>query len=80
MRIVDRFAGITALVFAGAALSPGQHVQPQTTYEIDSARSTMQIDVYKEGFFKAFGHDHLVATKEPSGRVAFDPTTRRILR
>ena len=73
MRIVDRFAGITALVFAGAALSPGQHVQPQTTYEIDSARSTMQIDVYKEGFFKAFGHDHLVATKEPSGRVAFDP-------
>ena len=33
----------------------------------------MQIDIYKEGFFKAFGHDHLVAAKELSGRIAFAP-------
>jgi len=73
MPSVDRLTGITVLVFVGAALSPGQHVQSQATYEIDSARSTIQVDVYKEGFFKAFGHDHLVTAKEFSGRFVFDP-------
>ena len=73
MRSVYRLAGIAVLVFVGVALSPGQHVQSQATYEIDSARSTIQVDVYKEGFFKAFGHDHLVTAKEFSGRFVFDP-------
>ena len=73
MRSVYRLSGVTVLVFVGMAAGEGPRAQPQTTYEIDSAHSTMQIDVYKEGFFKALGHDHLVAAKEFSGRVVFDP-------
>ncbi len=46
MPSVDRLTGITVLVFVGAALSPGQHVQQRMTYVIDSAHSTMQFDVY----------------------------------
>src|SRR5712692_8967947 len=36
MPSVDRLTGITVLVFVGAALSPGQHVQQRMTYVIDS--------------------------------------------
>ena len=45
----------------------------QTTYVIDPAKSTLEIDVYREGFLKVFGHDHLVAAKDFSGAVQFDP-------
>jgi polyisoprenoid-binding protein YceI len=33
----------------------------------------MEIHVGKEGAFKAFGHDHLIAAKQVSGEVQFDP-------
>lgn len=43
----------------------------QMRYEIDGAASKMEVNVYKEGLFKAFGHDHLIAVKELSGTVLF---------
>ena len=61
-----------SILLAGVSVHAAQQLQQQTTYEIDSSRSTMEIDVFREGFFKAFGHDHLVAAKEFSGRVLFD--------
>jgi polyisoprenoid-binding protein YceI len=33
----------------------------------------MEIHVGKEGAFKAFGHDHLIAAKQVSGDAKFDP-------
>src|ERR1700730_18798908 len=46
--------------------------QDKTEYSIDDAKSKLEINVYKEGLFKAFGHDHLIAAKEVSGSVQFD--------
>lgn len=59
--------GAAVLFVALSALA-----QEKPNYFIDGARSKVEINVYKEGFFKAFGHDHLVAAKELSGQVRFD--------
>jgi polyisoprenoid-binding protein YceI len=44
-----------------------------TSYSIDPQQSKMEIHVGKEGAFKAFGHDHLIAAKQVSGEAQFDP-------
>jgi polyisoprenoid-binding protein YceI len=44
----------------------------QTTYTFDASNSSVEISVYKEGLFSAFGHNHLVAAKDFSGTVQFD--------
>jgi polyisoprenoid-binding protein YceI len=68
--VKQRFASAcaAALLVAAAALA-----QEKPNYSIDGARSKVEINVYKEGFFKAFGHDHLIAAKELAGQVQFDP-------
>src|SRR5205807_4783005 len=57
-----------ALLFA-AALAPSQE---KAAYSIDTAKSKMEIHVYKEGAFKMFGHDHVIAAKEITGSARFD--------
>ena len=47
--------------------------QGSTSYSIDPQQSKMEIHVGKEGAFKAFGHDHLIAAKQVSGDAKFDP-------
>jgi polyisoprenoid-binding protein YceI len=47
--------------------------QDKALYSIAGEQSKLEIHVYKEGAFKVFGHDHLVAAKEISGEVRFDP-------
>ncbi len=47
--------------------------QEKGAYSINGAKSKLQIDVYKEGAFKIFGHDHLIVAKGISGQVQFDP-------
>src|SRR5712664_551989 len=47
--------------------------QGNAPYSIDPAQSKLEIHVYKEGVFKAFGHDHLIAAKQLSGQVQLDP-------
>ena len=47
--------------------------QEKAVYSIDSAKSKLEINVYKEGVFKAFGHNHLIIAKQMSGGVQFDP-------
>src|SRR5256885_15497611 len=45
------------------------NAESRTTYSIDSAKSKIEIQVAKDGFFKAFGHDHLASATRFSGGV-----------
>jgi polyisoprenoid-binding protein YceI len=47
-------------------------VQSHEAYVIDSQKSKIEVQVAREGFFKAFGHDHLISAKEFSGEVQLD--------
>jgi len=47
--------------------------QGSASYFVDTQQSKMEIHVGKEGAFKAFGHDHLIAAKQISGDAKFDP-------
>src|SRR5436309_16024890 len=62
---------VCSLALALAAFATA--AQEKGAYAIDNAKSKLQIDVYKEGAFKIFGHDHLIIAKEISGQVQFDP-------
>ena len=62
-------AGLTLLL---APLAVGAQ---SDRYSVDSQQSKMEIHVSKEGAFKAFGHDHLIAAKQVSGQAQFDPQT-----
>src|SRR5260370_25089372 len=66
LRLACLLASLALSAFATAA-------QEKTAYSIDHAKSKLEINVYKAGLFKAFGHDHLVSAGEISGRVDFDP-------
>src|SRR6266404_6775259 len=62
-----------AFILAGLALSAfATAAEEKAAYSIDHARSKLEINVYKAGLFKAFGHDHLISVGEISGRVEFD--------
>ena len=65
LRLACILAGLALSAFATAA-------QEKAAYSIDHAKSKLEINVYKAGLFKAFGHDHLVSASEISGRVDFD--------
>jgi polyisoprenoid-binding protein YceI len=62
-------SALTAVLLAPLTML-AQGSQP---YSVDSVQSKVEINVYKEGLFKAFGHDHLIATKQLAGQVQFDP-------
>lgn len=57
----------TLLAFPGLAV-PAARVG----YLVDSQQSKIQIHVDKDGFLKAFGHDHLVSATQLSGEIQFD--------
>jgi len=63
-----RTAALFTLLLAGSSSA----AQERVVYSVDSARSKLEIAVYKEGFFRAFGHNHLIAAKSVSGQVLFD--------
>ena len=67
-RSLTSAAATLLLMMSVAALA-----QDKSNYSIDPAPSKVEIHVYKEGVFKAFGHDHVIAAKELSGQVQFDP-------
>jgi polyisoprenoid-binding protein YceI len=48
--------------------------QQTRTYRLDPAQSKFQVNVYKAGWLKAFGHDHLIGVKDYSGTVRVSPT------
>ncbi len=67
MRKICQGLSLVVLLFAG-----GVPAHAQSIYEFDATKSRLEMDVYKEGFFQAFGHDHLMAARDFSGRVLFD--------
>jgi polyisoprenoid-binding protein YceI len=42
-------------------------------YNIDPARSKLEVDVFRSGFLKMMGHDHEIAAKIFSGEVRLSP-------
>ena len=65
----------TSAIAAFLLITSATFAQDKANYSVDAARSKVEINVYKEGVFKAFGHDHLIAAKELSGQVQFNPET-----
>lgn len=63
-----RLMPLLILPLLGGALAGQESVH----YSIDPEKSKLEIAVYKEGFFKAFGHDHLISAKAVAGQVQFD--------
>src|SRR5258708_37818065 len=60
------------LVFLLMIAAPGTfNAGTKITHSIDSAKSKIEIQVAKDGFFKAFGHDHIVTATKFSGSVQF---------
>jgi len=59
---------LSVLVLLPAPSAPAAHV----AYSIDPQQSKIEIQVAKDGFLKAFGHDHLVSATRYSGEVQFD--------
>src|ERR1700687_180171 len=68
-----RIVGI--LLILVLALACDLSAQQKAVYSIAGAKSKMEVHVYKDGFFKAFGHDHLIAAQEMSGQAQFDAQT-----
>src|SRR4029077_6373523 len=64
-KIAMAAAGLLLAALATAA-------QEKAAYSIAAAQSKLEIHVGKEGAFKAFSHDHLIAAKEISGEAQFD--------
>jgi len=59
---------VLTLVFA-AGLSAASSADTRASYAVDAQKSKIEIRVAREGFFKAFGHDHLVSATKFSGEV-----------
>lgn len=72
MMVMQKFAAsllsiaLPILAVAGA--------DSRAAYSIDSKNSKVEIHVAREGFLKAFGHDHLVSATLFSGDVRLDVT------
>jgi polyisoprenoid-binding protein YceI len=52
-----------------AGLSAAPSADTRASYVVDAQRSKIEIQVAREGFFKAFAHDHLVSATKFSGEV-----------
>jgi polyisoprenoid-binding protein YceI len=55
--------------------------QNRAVYTVDAKQSKIEIHVYREGFLKAFGHDHQIVAGEFSGTVrlaAPDPSASSV--
>ena len=64
-----RFACTLVFLLPIASLA---RAQQRAEYSIDGRMSKLEINAYREGFLKAFGHDHLIEASEVSGSVEFD--------
>lgn len=64
-----RTALLLFFVFATIVVASAFAAAVRTAYKVDSAKSKIEIHVAKDGFLKAFGHDHLVTATQFSGDV-----------
>ena len=70
MMLMRKFAAFLMSIALPMLAAVGAH--PRAAYTIDSKNSKVEIHVAREGFFKAFGHDHLVSATQFSGEVQLD--------
>jgi polyisoprenoid-binding protein YceI len=69
-----RTSGIGSVVWALLLLPISwTQVPPPAVYNIDPARSRIELTVLRAGLLKMIGHDHAVAAKNFSGQVRFSP-------
>jgi hypothetical protein len=59
-------ATVLAVVSGAMAIARPENF---TAYTIDAKQSKLEIHVYREGFLKAFGHDHLISATQLSGQM-----------
>jgi polyisoprenoid-binding protein YceI len=71
VRTVGLLPVLLLLVFLPLHASPAV---AQASYAFDASKSSLEINVYKEGLFSAFGHNHFIAAKDFSGSAEFEPT------
>ena len=76
MRIISwgvQSAAMKKIAVAILILAVGRSATPnadtRVSYAVDAQKSKIEIQVAREGFFKAFGHDHLVSATQFSGEV-----------
>jgi len=68
-------AGLKNLIFpliASSVFSINAGAPARDAYSIDPQQSKIEIQVAKDGFLKAFGHDHLVSATKYSGEIQLD--------
>ena len=70
MTFIQKFATLLLSIAMGFPIADA--ADSRTAYTIDSKNSKIEIQVAREGFFKAFGHDHLVSATQFSGEVQFN--------
>jgi polyisoprenoid-binding protein YceI len=64
---MKQIAAMVLAIVSGSLAAP--RPERLTAYVIDAKQSKLEIHVYREGFLKAFGHDHLISATELSGQV-----------
>jgi polyisoprenoid-binding protein YceI len=55
-------------------VSPADSVSA-ATFRIDSSRSSLVVQIFRDGVAAKLGHDHVVRATTFSGRVTYDPST-----
>ncbi len=70
--VMYKFAAFLLSIVLGSSFANG--ADSPVSYTIDSQKSKIEIQVAREGFFKAFGHDHLVSATQFSGEVQLNAT------
>lgn len=68
---MSRIFAIGVLFAFGALHAPP--ATAQSTYHFNASNSSIEVNVYKEGVFSAFGHNHIIRANDVSGTVQFDP-------
>ena len=59
---------LSALAMASCLLANARAENP-AIYSVNAKESKLEIRVHRQGFLKAFGHDHLISAKQLSGQV-----------
>lgn len=65
---MKKIAATLLLVIVSSVLA-GARPRNFTPYTLDRKQSKLEIQVFREGFLKAFGHDHVISATELSGQI-----------
>jgi polyisoprenoid-binding protein YceI len=66
---------LTAVSFTCLAIVSPADPASAATFRIDSSRSSLVVQIFRDGVAAKLGHDHVVRATTFSGRVTYDPST-----